>query len=284
MQKREVKLNLKFEELLKTQPTSPVGEMVEKETMVYLEGKPVMGYFHTPPALLKELHEAVGIAKVHKTARVWGLQTSHAVFGVQPRNPNRNDYCRFTRDSATQKPVFEVLNKACQYFSEVYEKNFPENYKAALKQINQNVDPSWRFNKTPFLSLNINLNHAIKYHRDNGNFSEALSTVLIVKKNIKGGQLAVPELNLTLAQQDGAYCLFPGSRFIHGVLPIQASRQPSYRASIVFYSMTGLKHCYPYHQELGRVQTMAMEKFNHQKSPEVLAKLKKALLDKKKKK
>ena len=106
------------------------------------------------------------------------------------------------------------------------------------------------------------MNHAIPYHVDGGNFKSALSNVLILKQNISGGELVLPEYGITLSQRDRALCIFDGQSIIHGVRPIIVERQdqPHYRASIVYYSMHGMRLCLDKKEEYNRLKKIRTEK------------------------
>lgn len=249
-----------FDHLVKTQPTAVVGEFVDRETIVFEDGKPTLGYFFVPASLLRDIRKVVRGTKTQKSSRTNGLPTQSTIYGVMPRNNLRVDYCRFTAASRKEKEYFETMNHYCEVLSEYYEKWFPDNYRDALAEVNAEVDPEWRHNKTPFQTININVNHAIKYHRDTGNFRQARSTVLIVKEDIAGGELVVPEYDMTLSQRDGAFTIFDGQGLLHGVLPIRRVTPRGYRASIVFYSMNALKNCYPYQGEIDRLAARERDK------------------------
>lgn len=242
-----------FDHLLKTQPLSLVGERIDEPTMIYEDGLPMLGYFFVPQTLLKDIRRVVRETRPQKSSRTNGLPTQSTVYGVMPRNHLRTDYCRFTHATRSEKCLFNVMNHYCIVLCEFYQRYFPDNYQSALAEIRTDVHSDWRHNATPFQTININVNHAIKYHRDTGNFRQAMSTVLIVKDGISGGELVVPEYNLTLSQRDGAFTIFNGLSLIHGVLPIQRTRKDGYRASIVFYSMNALKNCYPFQDEINRI-------------------------------
>lgn len=259
LKKRELKtLPGNWEALVKSQPTETVGDVIDEPTLFLEEGKPVAGYFFIPQSLLRDLRKAVQATKPTKSFRTHkGLATQSTVYGAMPRHTFRNDYCRFTKASYKEKELFSIMNHGCELACEIYEKWFPEHYKAALAEVATQVPADWRHNTTPYLTININMNHAIKYHRDTGNFKGALSTVLILKEGIEGGQLVVPEYGFTLSQRDGAFSLFEGQRILHGVLPIKKTTPTGYRASVVYYSLSGMKNCYPYQEELKRASSEA---------------------------
>jgi hypothetical protein len=248
-----------FDHLLRKVPEGIVGQVLDESAIIYEDGVPTLGYFIVPDSLLKDIRRVVKGTKAQKSSRTNGIPTQSTVYGVMPRNHLRNDYCRFTAHSKSETDFFSVMNKYCEVLCEYYEKYFPENYKAALEEVNE-VHADWRHNVTPFQTININVNHAIKYHRDSGNFRSALSTVLIVKEDIEGGMLTVPEYDMTLSQRDGAFTVFHGQSLIHGVTAIRRLRPNGYRASIVFYSMNGLKNCYPFQDEINRLASREKDK------------------------
>lgn len=249
-----------FDSLIKKQPTELVGTYVDEPTVVYENGAPALGYFFVPPSLLRDIRRVVKQTKPTKNGRTWGIPTQSTVYGVMPRNALRVDYCRFTKSSREELEFFRTMDHYCEVLCELYERYFPENYKAAQAEVQGEVAPDWRHNSTPFQTININVNHAIRYHRDTGNFRKAMSTVLIVKEEIEGGELVVPEFDLTLSQRDGAFTIFDGQGLVHGVLPIRRTSPRGYRASVVFYSMNGLRHCYPYQEEINRLAEKEREK------------------------
>lgn len=238
---------------MKTQPTAVVGELIDEPTMIYDGDIPKLGYFFVPASLLRDIRGVVKLTKPQKSSRTNGLPTQSTVYGVMPRNKLRTDYCRFTVASKSEAKFFTVMNHYCEVLCEYYERYFPESYRMALGEVNETIVSDWRHNKTPFQTININVNHAIKYHRDTGNFRSAHSTVLIVKDDVAGGELTVPEYDLSLSQRDGAFTIFDGQSLLHGVLPIRRITPRGYRASIVFYSMNALKNCYPYQDEINRL-------------------------------
>lgn len=242
-----------FDHLVKTQPTAIVGDLIDTDTIVYENDKPTLGYFFVPDTLLQDIRKVVRGTKIHKSSRTDGLPTQSTIYGVLPRNNLRVDYCRFTPATKKEISFYRTMNNYCEVLCEYYEKFFPENYALAKNDVDSNIVGDWRHNKTPFQTININVNHAIKYHRDTGNFRSAMSTVLIVKNHMGGGELPVPEYDITLSQRDGAFTIFDGQSLLHGVLPIKPKRPDAYRASIVFYSMNALKNCYPYQAEIDRL-------------------------------
>jgi hypothetical protein len=150
------------------------------------------------------------------------------------------------------------LNADILYFARLidnlYKKLLPEQHDLNLKIVQDSVETEYIIKDTPFTTVNLNINHAIKYHRDTGNFKNVFSNVLILKDAVAGGFLVCPEFDIAFGQQDGALILFDGQNIIHGVTPIKMKHDNSYRCSCVFYSLADMKNCYPYKMELERVK------------------------------
>ena len=142
----------------------------------------------------------------------------------------------------------------------IYQEHLPEAYAYNLRLLRENVHADWRPNDTPFTTCNFNINHAIKYHRDSGNFKGVFSNVLILKDGIEGGQLVFPELGIAFEQADGALGIFDGQKWVHGVTALQKLKPSGYRASIVYYALSGMKNCYPYKEETARFKKLRVEK------------------------
>lgn len=238
-------------------PGSIVGDFVDYECKVYGPGGDlVLLYMRAPAKVLEIARYFCTKTKPDKVSRTQGLPQSSSVFGVMPRNPLREDYCRFSKKCTTEKAIFQYVLKYNQMVSDFYRKQLPEYHKAALAEARKNVDGDYRVVDTPWTNVNINLNQVIKYHKDSGNNKNDLSNVLIVSNGVKGGHLACPELGMTLHQGDGWMVFFKGQELLHGVTPCEFESRSSYRCSVVCYTMDLLKHCYPYSKELERLKAV----------------------------
>jgi hypothetical protein len=122
------------------------------------------------------------------------------------------------------------------------------------------IQSDWMKTGTPFSTININKNFAIKYHVDAGNVSSVYSNVLISKKLAEGGYFVMPEYRLALAQDDGWMAIVDGVNVMHGVTPINYLGANSWRNSFVFYTLGNLKHCECKPQEIARMKTKATER------------------------
>ena len=249
------KLKGNFEHHLKKIPKkTECNRIIKNDTIVYENGKIIIIYKILTAAQISKLKRLVKGAKYSRSARSNGLPSQSAIFGSLPRVPYRNDYCRITADTKTQKNIARDVMEFSKVIDEVYKDLLPEQHQINLEIVRTNVSQDYIIKDTPFTTINFNVNHAIKYHRDTGNFKGVYSNVLILKEDIIGGHLICPEYNIGFEQGDGALILFDGQAIIHGVTPIKQVHPDGFRASCVFYSLATMKNCYPYEEELQRIK------------------------------
>jgi len=253
------------DELIKQTPSkNDYNTLIDGDTIFKKNGVIVGLYIKIKHPLINELRKASLETKYLKTFRTKkALPTQSSVFGSLPRISLRNDYCRFSAQTKNEKLNTQRLFSFIPYLTEIYEEYLPEQYKHDLKVINDNVISDYLLKENqPFATANINVNHAIKYHRDTGNFKGNLSNVLILKDGIVGGELVFPEYGFALQQGDSYLSIFDGQNEIHGCLPIMKIKDFHYRASIVYYTLENMKHCYPYKMEVQRLQKLSTERAN----------------------
>ena len=236
-------------------------KIIEEDTAFYLDGECIGIYINVDKKVLGYVRETVKETKYVETYRTrLALATKSSVFGALPRIPLRNDFCRFSNKTTEEKQNFNKLFTFQKTLCDIYKKHLPELYEYDLAKAKELVDDDYRLIDTPYTTANINVNHAIKYHKDNGNIKGSFSNVLILKENCNGGELVLPEYRIALEQADGALCIFKGQEEIHGVMPIKPYKENFYRASIVYYTLAQLQHCYPYKEEVSRLNIKKRER------------------------
>jgi len=252
------------EALIKQTPTkNDYNLVISEDTLFTKKGINVGLYVKIDNKQLQAIRKASLNTKYVKTYRARALATQSSVFGSLPRLAFRNDYCRFSAQTKNEKENANILFSFLPYLTEIYKTYLPAQHEHDLKVIEENVNSDYLIKgKTPFTTANINVNHAIKYHKDTGNFRGNLSNVLILRDGIVGGQLVFPEYNFALAQEDGYLAIFDGQSEIHGVMPIMKTRENPYRASIVYYTLENMKHCYPFKMEVERLQNLSTVRAN----------------------
>lgn len=249
------KLEVNFDQLLKKTPKrSECEKLIKNDTIIFEDGIPIIIYKILSAEQIQKIKSLVRNAKYNKSARSNGIPTQSAIFGSLPRVPYRNDYCRITADTRTQKSIAPKILEFGKVIDEIYKTLLPEQHEMNLEIVKSNVEKDYIIKDTPFTTINFNVNHAIKYHKDAGNFKGVYSNVLILKEDVIGGYLVCPEYNIGFEQGDGALILFDGQKIIHGVTPIKKISEKGFRASCVFYSLSTMKNCYPYEEELQRIK------------------------------
>lgn len=252
--------------LIKQTPTkNDYNLVINEDTLFTKNGINVGLYLKIDSKQLQGLRAVSLNTKYVKTYRTRkALPTQSSVFGSLPRIPLRNDYCRFSAQTKNEKTNANILFSFLPYLTEIYKSYLPAQYEHDLKVIAENVNTDYVIKEqAPFTTANINVNHAIKYHRDTGNFKKNLSNVLILKDGIVGGELVFPEYGFALSQEDGFLAIFDGQSEIHGVMPIIKTKENPYRASIVYYTLENMKHCYPFKMEVKRLQNVASVRANN---------------------
>lgn len=237
--------------------------IINEDTLFTKNGEAVGLYIKIGSDQSKSIRAASLNTKYLKSSRTRGVQTQSSVFGSLPRIARRNDYCRFSAQTKNEKTNANILFSFLPHLTDIYKQYLPAQYEHDLNVISENVKQDYIIQqKAPFTTANINVNHAIKYHRDTGNFRGNLSNVLILRDGIAGGELVFPEYGFALAQEDSYLAIFDGQSEIHGVMPIIKTKENPYRASIVYYTLENMKHCYPFKMEVERLQNVAAVRAN----------------------
>ena len=253
-------------DLIKQTPAKNDYNLVIKENTLFTKNGVNVGlYIKIDTKELQAIRKASLNTKYVKTYRTTkALPTQSSVFGSLPRIALRNDYCRFSAQTKNEKENANMLFSFLPFLTEIYKTYLPTQHQHDLKVIEENVNKDYLIkDKSPFTTANINVNHAIKYHKDTGNFRGNLSNVLILRDGIIGGELVFPEYGFALAQEDGYLAIFDGQAEIHGVRPIIKTKEKPYRASIVYYTLENMKHCYPFKMEVARLQNLASVRSNN---------------------
>jgi len=242
------------------EPTSDhYMEIIDEPVDIYDNGSLVCSYRFLPEAELFKLSNAVSAAKCKPSARTRGVKQVSAVFGALPRVPCREDYCRFSADTRAQPHVFKALSDVGLFLWKVYKTQFKEvadKFEIGVKEI----DEAWRKTGTPFTTVNVNKNFAIGYHKDSANFKGVFSNVLISKKFTSGGLFVMPEYGIALSQSNGALVIVDGANVVHGVTGIVKHSPAAHRASVVFYTLNNLIHCFNQQDEIKRSKKVTTER------------------------
>lgn len=243
--------------------------LITDDTLIMENGEPVILYLHLNHEETKFLRQSVKTITYEKNTRTNGVKTHSRIFGYNPRNPIRKNYCSRTM-LAEKHPIQD--NIICSYgnvLAGYYEKFFPKVFKKHTEIVEEKVLPEWRITNSPFTSGIVNKNNPLKYHFDAGNFKDVLSNMVVFKRDIEGGFLAVPEFNIGLECADNTLVIFDGQKILHGVTPIGQASTLSYRYSIVYYSLKQMWNCLPLTEELLKVRQTRTQRENRRANGEI---------------
>lgn len=226
--------------------------MLEKNTIYKNKDGKVLLYYTNisdwPEA--KKLMIAATNTKVSTSTRTTGTKTKSSVFGYMPRNALRYNYCRKTVTTKKEKQNWKILSDfAKNKLMPIYLEHFDIDIE---NKTQKEILNEWQIENSIFTTININFNQLIKTHKDSYNTKGSLSNVLILKENAPGGELYLPEYDAYIPQNNGDLTIFRGQEILHGVCECDITK--GFRASLVFYQLEQLKHCYPYLQELKNAQ------------------------------
>lgn len=260
-----------------------VSTLIKDECVIYVNDEPVIFYMVLPPDILKHIRWAVKNIKYGKTERTGGLKTQSKIFGYMPRNAIRSDFCHIAAMSQEEEKQHKVITDFGKILSDYYKEHMPTHFNYHQQVVEEKVLQDWKIEGTPFTSGIVNKNNKLKYHLDSGNFKNLLSNMVVLKRDVEGGHLVIPELDIALECPDGAIVLFNGQNILHGVSEIFYNNPSSYRYSVVYYSLEQMWKCEPLDLEIDRIRNVKTEREKNRANPEHIEKLKEQIMGEKKK-
>lgn len=231
-----------------------VSKVIDYESMVYLDSELIAVYkkvdFDMTPIL-----RVSNSLKFEPYVRASGLITNTINVNFQARSPLRDNMCRPAKLSYTAPSKHELYLHYARLVARHYQQHFPKVYAQQVKHSyigKSRIDRNYLIKGTPYTAAVVNKNCAMNYHFDSSNTKNGMSCMLIMKENVSGGELILPELNIGFACQDGFMLLFDGQRFLHGVTAILDAA--GYRYTIVYYNNNGMHLCLPPEEEFNFYQ------------------------------
>ena len=241
---------------------------VTEDSIFYLDGEPV-GFYMTqmtdkmckladiankefqsknvPKSLLERSdiiakNKETGISR--KTLAKMGLgtaQMSAILGGVPPKPHMRRPYPTISSVHSVKsaKTFIKAMLMLAKESEQLIKEIMPKQYKAQTKLF-EDVDNKWRFGNL-FTSSISNYNISAPFHRDTGNIKGAVNVIICKRNNSKGGDLHVPDYDITIGQQDNSILVYPAWKNIHGVTPIIPTHEGGYRNSLIFYPLKAFK-------------------------------------------
>jgi hypothetical protein len=208
----------------------------------------------------QDIMGALARIRYEENIRTAGLKTRSRIFGYNPRNTIRKNYCSVT-SLAYQQPQEHAI--VCQYgiqISQLYSVFTPEAHRRHMEIMADKVLDEWAIRETPFTSGIINKNNPLKYHFDSGNFKDVYSCMAVFKRDVRGGYLSMPEYGVGVSLPHNSVFMFDGQSVLHGVTPITKTSKQAVRYSIVYYSLQQIWNCLPLSEEVARVRAKKTER------------------------
>jgi hypothetical protein len=250
------------------------SSLIDFDCLIYIDGVPKIAYLTIPDELTKYVRQSCLNVKLNHVERLSkGLITSgkNRVFGYRPAR--QMSQFASTCSSAGLAKDFPLEHNALCSFSKVakqyYEKIFPSQYKNNLDVVNQKILKEWILEDTVFTSGIINKDSVLQYHFDIGHVSKALSVMLTLKKELKGGDLSIPEINTLIKLNDNTLLIFDGQELLHGVTPLVKKNEKSYRFTVVYYSLIQMWKCLTINEEVIKARKKRFEKEHKRANNEV---------------
>jgi hypothetical protein len=250
------------------------ANIIDYDCLIYIDGIPKVAYLTIPNELTKYVRQSCLNVKLNHVERLSdGLITSgkNRVFGYRPAR--QMSQFASTCSTAGMAKDFPLEHSALCSFSKVakeyYEKIFPTQYSNNLKVVEEKILKEWTLEDTVFTSGIINKDSVLQYHFDIGHVSKALSVMLTLKKELKGGNLSIPEIDTLLKLNDNTLLIFDGQELLHGVTPIVKKSEKSYRFTIVYYSLIQMWKCLTIDEEIIKARKKRFQKEHKRASNQV---------------
>lgn len=212
---------------------------------------------------------ALNRIKYQENTRTAGLKTNSRIFGYNPRNVVRKDFCSAVSLAVDQPQEHAVVCKYGVQISALYSQFTPTTYAKHQQVMAAKVLDEWQIKDTPFTSGIINKNNPLKYHFDSGNFKNVYSCMAVFKKDIRGGYLSMPEYGVGVSLPHNSVFMFDGQSVLHGVTPITKTSNQAVRYSIVYYSLQQIWNCLPLSEEVARIRNVKTQRERRRAKGEV---------------
>jgi len=212
------------------------------------------------PAQITPLRKAVLDTNYSTTLRASGTRNASRTFGFTTRSAVLQREACTPTSLAWESPDAQItLNETARVLGEYLREQLPEVFENDMKQLEQ-VLPEWRMTEDALWTSGvINQSSALPYHRDGSNF-DTWSAMPVVRRGMDGGNLHMPEWDITINCRDGWALWFNGHAYVHGVTPMSPRAKDGYRYSIVFYAKRGMKDCHTYALEVGEARARRQER------------------------
>ena len=248
---------VRFQDYIKRRAQPEDCSKVIDEPCIVMEGDKRICIYDVLKEDTSALASAMHKVKYQTTTRTSGLKTTSRIFGYSPRNILRKDFCGSTSLSTEAPNIHSIIGQFAKILTKHYREKAPEIFDKHMS-LAKKIKKEWVMPDSVFTSGIINKNNPLKYHFDTGNFKEVYSCMLVLRKNVQGGLLCLPEFDTAFMLKNNAVFMFDGQQIVHGVTPMQTVGD-GYRYSLVFYALRQMWKCLTVDEEIARIRTLKMQ-------------------------
>lgn len=228
-------------------------QFITEPCKVFVDGVLAALYLDISTMDTAALVDAVRSVKFATADRTGGMPSSSRVFGYMPRRPmGRGDFCAASSLDRDFPEQAKTIGSFVSELAKFYAANNPAIHAHHAAQAAK-ILPEYTIHEL-FTSGIVNKDNPLPYHLDGGNIAGCWSLMPVFKKDIEGGHLACPEIDLCFELSDHTALMFDGQKLVHGVTPFTKTAQDGYRFSVVYYTMKQLWSCLPFEQEIQRAR------------------------------
>lgn len=175
-----------------------------------------------------------------------GVEQYSTIIGSVPPKPHmRRSYPTISSvHSVKSAEVFvKAMLLACKEAELVIKELAPNIYHKQHDIIANEVEEKWRFGNL-FTSSISNYNIAAAAHVDTANIRDCVNVIMTKRKDSTGGNLHLPDYNVTIDCCDNSMVVYPAWKSIHAVTPIHPQAPNGYRNSLIFYPLKAFLKVY----------------------------------------
>lgn len=175
-----------------------------------------------------------------------GVEQYSTIIGSVPPKPHmRRAYPSISSvHSVKSAEVYvKAMLLACKEAENILLKLAPEVYNKQYQILQEEVEPQWRLGNL-FTSSISNYNISASAHIDTGNIKECVNVIITKRKDSTGGNLHLPDYDITIDCCDNSMIVYPAWKSIHAVTPIHAQANNGYRNSLIFYPLKAFLKVY----------------------------------------
>lgn len=229
-------------------------------TEIWVDGKLAAGFYRLEEDASPLLQAAKKIPYI-RDFRTGGMRTRSCIFGYRPREPLRKDFCGCSTMATKYPRGFSTLLEWSLIAERYYREASPLVYAEHSRWARKEIKDEWRMGASIFTSGIANKDTSHFYHKDRGNRAGTWNSMIVLSRDIRGGETVVPELGTAFAYDDLPCVLtFPAESHWHGVRKLTTHGVRGYRYSFVFYTLASMTQCGTRKEELSRIRKVRSER------------------------